>query len=204
MSLESLVRALAVTSCIALPCAATGCGGGGDICEVEFASIAGTYTFTLEMHDVRWLNTCFSNGEPSPPTSKTDCTWAPDENVDSFTIEFVIEDDGDIGSARITDTSGDADDDLAGFEVECEMLEGEICDAPIRCRFREPDGCSALTPEPDEWTYNCGCDSASGLDPNGPECQACKAEFDKYASERDEFCDKGREGDFFEFTLSVN
>jgi hypothetical protein len=189
---------------VAALCASAGCGSSGDICDVDFGTIAGTYTFSLTTHDERWVNSCFDTVDPdaTEPADKVGCEWSLDQDEDSLTIELVIEEDGDVGSARVSDISGDADDELDDFELDCEMLEGEVCDAPIRCHIGNQGGCS-IEGSADDWTYACGCSVGGVHDTSSAECQACKTQYDQYAAERTGFCDKGREGDYFEFTISV-
>jgi hypothetical protein len=188
---------------------AVGCGGGsGTICDVDFGSLAGTYSFTWTVHDSRFLNTCFDNyDEPqvSNPAELTDCSWTEESEEETLTVELVVEENGDIGNARITKVTGDDvdPDDVIDTGVKCELLEGTICDAPVRCSLTGNKCSASLETDPDAWQYPCNCATGSPHDPMGAACQDCRAAYEKYESESTEYCQKGRDGDYFEFTLTV-
>jgi hypothetical protein len=198
-------------ACVGFLCAgaALGCGGGsGAICDVDFGSLAGSYSFTWRTHSVSYSNSCFENydsPDPADPADLTNCTWEERSDDETLVIELVVEESGDIGNARITKiTDEDGEEEEVEGGVQCELLEGEVCDAPIRCKLTgQTCSYSTVDEDPDAWKYSCNCMEGSGADPTTAACQDCKVSYEKYASERDEYCEKGRAGDYFEFTLSV-
>jgi hypothetical protein len=196
-------------ACMGALCATTalGCGSSsGAICDVDFGSIAGSYSFTWKTHNSRYENSCFDTFGPDPidPAQQTGCTWTESTDDETIVVELVIEENGDIGNAKITSvTDEDGDVDEVDGGVQCEMLEGELCDAPIRCTLTGQTCNYTDSGDPDEWKYSCNCLDGSANDPASAACQECKTSYDKYVSERDEYCEKGRAGDYFEFTLHV-
>ena len=187
-----------------------GCGGGGgsSVCDIDFGSIAGTYTFTWTTHNARFNNSCFDNfedPEATDPSKVTNCTWEETSDDETITVELQITEDGDVGNAKILSVSGDdvePSDESIG--LKCEMLGGAVCDAPVRCNITG-DKCATAEPvgDPDEWQYPCNCAPGSPNEPMTPACQQCKTEYEKYRSEQTEFCQKSKDGDYFEFTLHV-
>src|SRR4051812_49132945 len=92
-----------VVACAGALCAATslGCGGSGGntVCDVDFGTLAGTYSFTWTTHNARYLNSCFDDfTDPNPvdPGKVTGCTWDDSSEDETATIELVITEDGDI------------------------------------------------------------------------------------------------------------
>lgn len=183
-----------------------GCGGG-NICDVDFEALAGTYTFTMSVGGSQFTNSCFENYDvPDPdPATLNNCKWVETNESETITtIELVVTDDGNIGQAKITnviDGNGQAQD--SSLSVKCEMTKGELCNAPVRCNISGSDACSPPEVFPDEWTYSCNCTDATVHDPAGAACQACKAEYEKYQSESTGFCQKNQDSQFIEFTLNV-
>lgn len=187
--------------------AALGCGGGS-VCDVDFGTIAGTYSFTWKTHSVDYANSCFDSYE-SPdqvdPADMTNCTWEERSDDATVGIEFVIEESGDVGNARITNVTNEEGEkeEIEDIGVQCELLKGEVCDAPIRCKLTGKTCIYGEDPDPNAWQYSCGCSEFGGADPMSAACQDCKASYDKYKGERDSYCEKGSAAGYFEFTLHV-
>lgn len=188
-----------------------GCGGDSDaastICAVEFADLAGTYSFKMTIGSTNYSNSCFENYDnPNPdpdPASFTNCTWTEEKKADTIGVDLVITDDGNIGSASVTsvtDQNGQVSSSPLG--VHCEMLKGELCNAPVRCTF-SGDKCMPTQPLPDEWMSSCNCATGGMYDPMSQACQDCKAAYDKYMAESTAYCQKQRDSQYLEFTLNV-
>jgi hypothetical protein len=180
-----------------------GSGGSGAVCDVDFANLAGTYSFTWTEHRVRYSNSCFDAYYDTPtPESMTNCTWQEEPRDDTFKVEIVITEDGNVGSAKFVPVEGDIGNEISQMKLDCELLEGKVCEAPVRCHFSD-GGNSSYTPDPTEWMWSCGCETGGTYDPAGAACQACKAQYEQYISEQASYRTKGDAASYFEFTLSV-
>jgi hypothetical protein len=193
-----------------------GCGGaeggsGGSnsaICDVEFSDLAGKYSFSMTTGRTDYTNSCFENyDDPNPPdpATLTNCTWETSEVKETITVELTITDDGNIGSANVTniiDENGQPE--AVELGVKCEMLKGELCNAPIRCTF-SGDKCSPPDfTDPEMWKYSCNCGAGTPHDETSQACLDCKAEYDQYQAESTSYCQKQKDSQYLELTLTVN
>jgi len=182
-------------------------GGASALCDVDFADLAGTYSFSMTTGETRYTNSCFEGAfdpDVDPGTVK-DCMWVAEPRKETITVELVVQEDGNIGEAKITSVTeegGQPQD--PNVSVKCEMLKGELCNAPIRCTVSGSQCATSVPPEPtDDWQYPCNCAPGSPNDPTSAPCLACKAEYDKYQSQTDEYCQKQNDSAYYEFTLNI-
>jgi hypothetical protein len=181
-------------------------GSNGAICDVDFADLAGTYSFKMTMGRTDYINSCFEdfdNPNPTDPAAVTNCTWSEQLDTDTITVELVVTEDGNIGSGKVVSVTENGETENINVSVNCEMLQGELCDAPVRCTF-SGDKCEiSPTSDPDAWKYDCNCLEGGMNDPMGQACQTCKASYDKYQAERNTYCQQERDSQYIEFTLNV-
>ena len=181
-----------------------------DLCDVDMASLEGSYYFSWQAHEIRYYNTCFDYGgedhdPPSDPADMTDCEWKSYTDLESRSVEVEINADGSVGDAKVTADNIDAD----RVDVHCELLEEKICNAKIRCTLsgtrRSGSGDDGAGGQYEEWQYDCRCTGSIGDpdDPDGSVCQSCKAEWEQYDSEKAKYDLREEEETYYEFELTV-